>query len=147
MVNISRSGEARGIDAGAFAAPGSANRYRAPRLNAVSATFHTGGRQHVPEPKSGAGRFDFTVSIPSGKIGNPIRSVLVVSRRRTGGHLFSAVKLQQKYESLWLVNATGISHTDNGVENIAYITMRYDDGMIAHAGVSWVSPVQYDRSF
>src|SRR5439155_11524918 len=41
-----------------------------------------------------------------------------------------------------LVNATGISHTANGVENIAYITMRYEDGMIAHVGVSWVSPVK-----
>jgi predicted dehydrogenase len=41
-----------------------------------------------------------------------------------------------------LVNATGISHTGNGVENIAYITMRYEDGMIAHVGVSWISPVK-----
>ena len=41
-----------------------------------------------------------------------------------------------------LVNATGISHTKNGLENIAYITMRYKDGMIAHVGVSWVSPVK-----
>jgi len=41
-----------------------------------------------------------------------------------------------------LVNATGISHTENGLENIAYITMRYKDGMIAHVGVSWVSPVK-----
>jgi predicted dehydrogenase len=41
-----------------------------------------------------------------------------------------------------LVNATGISHTKNGLENVAYITMRYKDGMIAHVGVSWVSPVK-----
>jgi predicted dehydrogenase len=40
------------------------------------------------------------------------------------------------------VNATGMSHTQNGIENIAYITMRYKDGMIAHVGVSWVSPVK-----
>src|SRR3989344_5679209 len=41
-----------------------------------------------------------------------------------------------------LVNAIGVSHTNNGIENIAYLTMRYDDGMIAHVGTSWVSPVK-----
>ena len=41
-----------------------------------------------------------------------------------------------------LVNAVGVSHTGNNIENIAYLTLRYDDGMIAHIGVSWVSPVK-----
>ncbi|MBI2610959.1 Gfo/Idh/MocA family oxidoreductase [Candidatus Kaiserbacteria bacterium] len=41
-----------------------------------------------------------------------------------------------------LVNAIGVSHTENGVENIAYLTLRYDDGLIAHVGTSWVSPVK-----
>lgn len=40
------------------------------------------------------------------------------------------------------VNAVGVSHTGNGIENIAYLTLRYDDGMIAHIGTSWVSPVK-----
>ncbi|MBI2612488.1 Gfo/Idh/MocA family oxidoreductase [Candidatus Kaiserbacteria bacterium] len=41
-----------------------------------------------------------------------------------------------------LVNAVGVSHTGNNIENIAYLTLRYDDGMIAHIGASWVSPVK-----
>lgn len=41
-----------------------------------------------------------------------------------------------------LVNAVGVSHTDNKLENIAYLTLRYEDGMIAHIGASWVSPVK-----
>lgn len=41
-----------------------------------------------------------------------------------------------------LVNAVGASHTGNGIENIAYLTLRYDDGLIAHVGTSWVSPVK-----
>ncbi len=41
-----------------------------------------------------------------------------------------------------LVNAVGVSHTENGIENIAYLMMRYDDGLIAHVGASWVSPVK-----
>ncbi|MDO8521791.1 MAG: Gfo/Idh/MocA family oxidoreductase [bacterium] len=40
------------------------------------------------------------------------------------------------------VNAIGASHTGNAIENIGYLTMRYDDGMIAHVSVSWVSPVK-----
>jgi predicted dehydrogenase len=40
------------------------------------------------------------------------------------------------------VNAVGVSHTNNHIENIAYLTMRYDDGMIAHVSNSWVSPVK-----
>lgn len=42
---------------------------------------------------------------------------------------------------IW-VNAVGVSHTGNNIENIAYLTLRYDDGMIAHIGSSWVSPVK-----
>ncbi len=41
-----------------------------------------------------------------------------------------------------LINAVGMSHIPNGIENIAYLTMRYDDGMIAHVSNSWVSPVK-----
>ncbi len=41
-----------------------------------------------------------------------------------------------------LVNAVGMSHVKNGIENVAYLTMRYDNGMIAHISNSWVSPVK-----
>jgi predicted dehydrogenase len=30
------------------------------------------------------------------------------------------------------VNATGISHTKNGIENIAYITLNFESNYIAH---------------
>ncbi len=41
-----------------------------------------------------------------------------------------------------VVNAVGASHTGNGIENTAYMTLRYDDGLIAHIGASWISPVK-----
>lgn len=40
------------------------------------------------------------------------------------------------------VNATGISHTHNGIENIAYLTVNYADDFIAHFSCSWSSPVK-----
>jgi predicted dehydrogenase len=40
------------------------------------------------------------------------------------------------------VNATGISHTNNGIENIAYLTVNYSNGFIAHFSCSWTSPVK-----
>jgi len=40
------------------------------------------------------------------------------------------------------LNATGISHLNNGIENIAYITMKYQNGLIAHFNCSWTSPVK-----
>lgn len=40
------------------------------------------------------------------------------------------------------VQATGVSHTNNGIENIAYLTMNYDSNMIAHFNCSWTSPVK-----
>jgi predicted dehydrogenase len=40
------------------------------------------------------------------------------------------------------VNATGISHTHNSVENIAYMTVNYPSDFIAHFSVSWLSPVK-----
>ena len=40
------------------------------------------------------------------------------------------------------VNATGISHTNNGIENIAYLTVNYQDNFIAHINCSWTSPVK-----
>lgn len=40
------------------------------------------------------------------------------------------------------VQATGISHTKNGIENIAYLTVNYTDNLIAHFSCSWTSPVK-----
>jgi predicted dehydrogenase len=40
------------------------------------------------------------------------------------------------------VNATGISHTNNGIENIAYMTVNYQSDFIAHFNCSWTSPVK-----
>lgn len=40
------------------------------------------------------------------------------------------------------VNATGISHTRNQVENIAYMTVNYNFDFIAHFNCSWLSPVK-----
>lgn len=40
------------------------------------------------------------------------------------------------------VNATGISHTHNAIENIAYMTVNYQSDFIAHFNCSWTSPVK-----
>jgi predicted dehydrogenase len=40
------------------------------------------------------------------------------------------------------VQATGISHTNNGIENIAYLTLKYASNKIAHFNCSWTSPVK-----
>ena len=40
------------------------------------------------------------------------------------------------------VNATGASHTKNNIQNIAFLTINYDDNVIAHINCSWTSPVK-----
>lgn len=45
-------------------------------------------------------------------------------------------------EKPYSVQATGASHTDNGLENIAYLTVNFESGMIAHFNCSWTSPVK-----
>lgn len=40
------------------------------------------------------------------------------------------------------INATGISHTKNNIENIAYMTVNYNSDFIAHFNCSWSSPVK-----
>lgn len=45
-------------------------------------------------------------------------------------------------ERPYSVNATGISHTGNNIENIAYLTVNYVSGFIAHFNCSWTSPVK-----
>jgi predicted dehydrogenase len=40
------------------------------------------------------------------------------------------------------VHAVGICHTCNDIENIAYLTLKYQNNMIAHFNCSWTSPVK-----
>jgi predicted dehydrogenase len=40
------------------------------------------------------------------------------------------------------VHATGSCHAGNGIEDIAYITLNFDNNLIAHFNVSWLSPVK-----
>ncbi len=40
------------------------------------------------------------------------------------------------------VQATGISHTNNNIENIGYLTLFYPSNKIAHLTCSWTSPVK-----
>lgn len=40
------------------------------------------------------------------------------------------------------VQATGISHLKNSIENIAYITLNYIENIIVHIHCSWTSPVK-----
>lgn len=47
-----------------------------------------------------------------------------------------------KNETPISVQATGISHTNNGIENIAYLTVNYQSDFIAHFNCSWTSPVK-----
>ncbi|MCF8237136.1 MAG: Gfo/Idh/MocA family oxidoreductase [Saprospiraceae bacterium] len=40
------------------------------------------------------------------------------------------------------VQAVGVSHTENALENIAFLTLFYPDNKIAHFNCSWISPVK-----
>lgn len=44
------------------------------------------------------------------------------------------------------VAATGINHLFGGVENLAYLTMFFDENVIAHVNVNWLSPVKVRRT-
>jgi len=43
------------------------------------------------------------------------------------------------------VVAIGASHTDNGIEDIAYVTVQFERGLMAHFHVNWMSPVKIRR--
>jgi predicted dehydrogenase len=45
-------------------------------------------------------------------------------------------------EAPYSVQAVGVSHTNNNIENIAYLTLNYSSNMIAHFHCSWTSPVK-----
>jgi predicted dehydrogenase len=40
------------------------------------------------------------------------------------------------------VAATGVSHFDDNIENVAYITVYFPGNLIAHFNISWLSPVK-----
>jgi len=40
------------------------------------------------------------------------------------------------------VTASGVSHTKNGIENIAFVVLKYKSGLVAHFNSSWSSPVK-----
>jgi predicted dehydrogenase len=40
------------------------------------------------------------------------------------------------------ISATGASHTPGGLEDIAYVTMKFPNNLIGHFHVSWLSPVK-----
>jgi predicted dehydrogenase len=40
------------------------------------------------------------------------------------------------------VNATGVSHIHNGIENIAYLSVNYQHDFMAHFNCSWSSPLK-----
>lgn len=44
-----------------------------------------------------------------------------------------------------LISATGSSTILSNVEEIAYVTVKFDNGMIAHFHVNWISPVKIRR--
>ena len=44
------------------------------------------------------------------------------------------------------VSATGVSHVAGGHENIAYLTLFFDNSLIAHLHVNWLAPVKIRRT-
>ncbi|MBI3492899.1 MAG: Gfo/Idh/MocA family oxidoreductase [Acidobacteria bacterium] len=44
------------------------------------------------------------------------------------------------------VSATGVSHVAGGHENIAYLTVFFDNNLIAHMHVNWLAPVKIRRT-
>jgi predicted dehydrogenase len=67
------------------------------------------------------------------------RDVNVVSD--LGVHDFSILD-HLLHEHPVAVSASGINHFPGTPENLAFITLFYDSGMIAHANVSWLAPVK-----
>ena len=43
------------------------------------------------------------------------------------------------------VGAQGVAHTDSALENMAYMTVYYEDSTLAHFHVNWLSPIKVRR--
>jgi predicted dehydrogenase len=67
------------------------------------------------------------------------RDVNVISD--LGVHDFSILDFLLKEHPV-AVSASGINHFPGTPENLAYISLFYDSGVIAHANVSWLAPVK-----
>lgn len=46
----------------------------------------------------------------------------------------------------YAVSATGVSHVPGGLENIAYLTLFFENNLIAHIHVNWLAPVKVRRT-
>jgi predicted dehydrogenase len=46
----------------------------------------------------------------------------------------------------YAVSATGMNHVPQGPENIAYLTLFFEDNLIAHINVNWLAPVKVRRT-
>ncbi|PKK82901.1 MAG: oxidoreductase [candidate division Zixibacteria bacterium HGW-Zixibacteria-1] len=44
------------------------------------------------------------------------------------------------------ISATGVAHFDNGIENMAYISVLYESGLIGHVHVNWLAPVKIRKT-
>jgi predicted dehydrogenase len=44
------------------------------------------------------------------------------------------------------IAATGMSHVPGGLEDVAYLTLHFDDSMLGHLHVNWLSPVKIRRT-
>jgi predicted dehydrogenase len=40
------------------------------------------------------------------------------------------------------VSATGACHSDSGLADVAYVTLEFEDNLIAHCHINWLSPVK-----
>ena len=67
------------------------------------------------------------------------RDVSVISD--LAAHDFSILDFLLKEHPV-AVSAGGINHFPGTPENLAYITLFYDSGVIAHANVSWLAPIK-----
>ena len=56
-------------------------------------------------------------------------------------HDFSIIDYIMPHKPL-SVSAHGVDHFERNLENVAYITVRYDNNLIAHFNLNWLSPVK-----
>jgi len=45
-----------------------------------------------------------------------------------------------------MISATGVAHFGGGIENMAYISVLYDSGLIGHVHVNWLAPVKVRKT-
>ena len=72
----------------------------------------------------------------------------VWSRRRVMGTTLGATSRKNRPTKgrRIVLSATGMSHVPGQPENIAYLTLFFDDDLIAHIHVNWLAPVKVRRT-